>query len=69
MYKVFHGGIIWDSRRLEKTPYPSKIIGGTMGHAYNGILGGYKKEGDDLHSILFSEKSGVQKIDSKFSFI
>lgn len=60
MYKAFHGSIIWDSRRLETAPYPS-ILEGTMGHAYNGILGSYEKEGDDLHSIPFSEKSRVQK--------
>lgn len=60
MYKAFHGDIIWDSRRLETTLYPS-IIEGTMGHAYNGIPGSYKKEGDNLHSILFSEKGRVQK--------
>lgn len=68
MYKAFHGDIIWDSRRLETTLYPS-IIEGTMGHAYNGIPGSYKKEGDNLHSILSSEKGRVQKIESKFSFI
>lgn len=40
-----------------------------MEHEYNGIPGSDKKEGDILHSILFSEKGRVQKTDNKLSFI